>query len=100
MLGQAIDEVIVLAPMASHDLDRPLPLTPAWIERKVRRYMTQVVDAEVAKLRQAGLKVMVIYPTAVDLQAIGYNLMDYHRRLEVFVTARQTSTAVVRAQQA
>lgn len=95
VLGQAIDEVIVLAPMASHDLDRPLPLTPAWIERQVRRYMTQVVDAEVAKLRQAGLKVIEIYPTAADLEAIGYNLMDYHRRLEVFLTAQRTSAAVV-----
>lgn len=98
VLGQAIDEVIVLAPMASHDLDRPLPLTPAWIERQVRRYMTQVVDAEVAKLRQAGLKVMVIDPIAADLQAIGYNLMDYHRRLDVFLTAQRTSTASIQAQ--
>ncbi|MDX1496511.1 MAG: hypothetical protein R3352_03060 [Salinisphaeraceae bacterium] len=90
LLDSNIEEVIVLAPMASSNPDNPRsPL--ARIERRVRRYMTQVVDSEVEALQAQGKQVTRIEPNAEDLQAIGYNMMDPKRRLRVFETALQTT---------
>jgi NTE family protein len=85
-----IDEVIMLVPMASTKPDRPW----SWfkkIERKVRKSMTEIVDKEVALLEAAGKKVIRIEPTADDLQAFGYNMMDPRRRKLVYTTSQKTS---------
>lgn len=90
LLDSDVDEVIVLAPMASSAPDQPKSVL-ARIERRVRRYMTAIVDKEIAQLEAAGKRVIRIEPKAQDLQAIGYNMMDPKRRLKVFETALQTT---------
>jgi NTE family protein len=96
LLGTGVDEAIVLAPMASMQMDNPRsPL--AKIERRVRRYMTAIVDREVAQLRAAGIRVIRIDPGPEDLAAIGFNMLDPGRRERVFQTACGTAGQSVRA---
>lgn len=95
VIGQGVDEAIVLAPMASSRPDTPRsPL--ARLERAARRYMTAIVDREVALLEQAGIRVIRLEPGAEDLGAIGFNMMDPARRTGVFETAQRTAPAAVR----
>lgn len=90
LLDSDVDEVIVLAPMASRDMDSPRsPL--ARIERRFRAHMTRIVDREVALLEAAGKKVIRHEPNAKVLQAIGYNMMDPRRRLSVFNASMESS---------
>lgn len=91
-----VDEVIVLAPMASSSPDKPRSLL-ARVERRVRRYMSSIVDSEVAALKAAGKRVIRLEPTADDLEAIGYNMMDPANRKRVFATAMQTTKAALSA---
>lgn len=94
LVDSAVDEVIVLAPMASRQPDKPWhPFEK--IERGVRRYMTSVVDREVAALEKAGKKVIRIEPVAEDLRAFGYNMMDPARRKKVLKTALSTTQHTV-----
>lgn len=86
VLDSAAEEVIILAPMASRQPDRPRS-PAARLERRVRRYMTAIVDREVAMLERAGKRVLRFEPDAEDLQAIGYNMMDPERRTRVLKTA-------------
>ena len=96
LLGTGVDEAIVLAPMASMQMDSPRsPL--AKVERRVRRYMTAIVDREVAQLRAAGIRVIRIDPGPQDLAAIGFNMLDPGRRMRVFQTACGTAGPAVRA---
>ena len=90
LLGTDVTEAIVLAPMASSSPDQPRH-PAARIERRVRRYMTAIVDREVASLQAAGIRVIRLEPGAEDLQAIGYNMMDPRRRRRVFDTAMLTT---------
>ncbi|SFM12970.1 patatin-like phospholipase family protein [Marinobacter zhejiangensis] len=79
LANQSVDEVIILAPMASRQPDRPVsPLKV--LERQVRRYMTRIVDREERLLRAAGKRVIRLEPGSTDLTAIGYNMMDPERR--------------------
>ena len=90
-----VDEVIMLVPMASTMPDAPSSLLKK-IERKVRRMMTSIVDEEVALLKAAGKKVVRIEPTAEDLDAFGYNMMDPRRRALVYARSQKTSSQNVR----
>lgn len=86
LIGTGVTEAIVLAPMASTHLDQPLHPFKR-IERRVRRYMTSIVDREVAELRRANIKVLRLEPGPADLVAFGYNMMDPGRRRLVLDTA-------------
>lgn len=95
LLDSGVGEVIVLAPMASSIPDHPRsPL--ARIERRVRRYMTGIVDREVQQLESAGIRVLRLEPGPSDLAAFGYNMMDPARRRLVFATALNTAPLTVR----
>ena len=86
-----LDEVYVLAPLASHVYDRPFaPLSAA--ERTVRRVLTRWLDAEVAAVRARGVEVTVLTPGPADLAAMGGNLMNPRRRERVLETSLETST--------
>ena len=78
-------------------MDKPRsPL--AMIERRFRRYMTAIVDREVAALRKAGIRVIRLEPGPEELTAIGFNMMDPARRRQVFdTTVRNSKKAVQRA---
>ena len=96
LVDSGVDEVIVLAPMAARQTDRPRsPL--ARVERRGRRYMTGIVDREVRALENAGKKVIRIEPDARDLAAFGYNMMDPKRRRRVLDTALVSTADTVAA---
>ncbi|WP_214405153.1 patatin-like phospholipase family protein [Pseudonocardia lacus] len=90
----ALDEVYVLAPLASHAYDRPRDPV-ACLERAVRHVLTRWLDAEVRALRATGTPVTVLTPGPADLAAMGANLMNPRRRSEVLDTALRTSAAAL-----
>lgn len=90
-----LDEVIVLAPMASAG---PAPARgAARIERMLRSRMSRGLDAELAALMDAGTRVVRIHPSAEDLDVMGANFMDLRRRDQVLATAVRTAPAQIRA---
>jgi len=90
LCGERLDEVYVLAPMASHETDNPLsPLARA--ERFIRGMFAQSLDREIARLRASGTTVVALLPGREDLAAIGANLMDGRRRQQVLETSLATS---------
>jgi NTE family protein len=97
LLGTPVEEVFVLAPMASVEVDRPRTALTR-LERLVRRAITKTIMADVARLRAAGVRVCVVTPGPEDLAVMGVNLMNPARRTEVFETARRTSASPIRAQ--
>lgn len=90
-----LDEVVVLAPMASFDLDHPASLVGR-LERRLRTVVTRRVQREAAKVRRGGTEVVLVAPGAADLTAIGVNMMDPRRRERVLETSLRTSTALLR----
>ncbi len=92
-----LDEVYVLAPMASVVPDHPRSPV-ARIERAIRRGITRGLLADVDVLRAAGTRVIVVTPGAEDLTVIGANLMNPRRRTDVLTTGMRTSAIQLRAQ--
>jgi NTE family protein len=90
LLGTGVEEVFVLAPMASVEVDRPRTAVGR-MERLVRRAVTKGILADAAALRAAGVRVSVVTPGPADLDVMGLNLMNPARRTEVLHTARQTA---------
>jgi NTE family protein len=89
-----LDEVYVLAPLASHAYDRPWdPI--AGVERGVRCLLTRWLDAEVQAVRAAGVRVTVLTPGPEDLAAMGGNLMNPRRRTRVLEVSLRTSAAAL-----
>lgn len=93
--GCGLDEVYVLAPMASVHVDSPRSAA-ARVERMVRRAVTRRVMADVARLEAAGTRVTVLTPGPQDLAEIGVNLMNPARRTRVLETAIRTTRATLR----
>ena len=90
-----VDEVFVLAPMASTDPGR-LPRKPhERLERRLRALLTLALLREVRALRLAGLRVTVLTPGPEDLAVMGVNLMDPRRRRAVLETSLTTSAATL-----
>jgi NTE family protein len=87
---ERLDEVYVLAPMASHETDNPFsPVARA--ERFVRQMAGQSLEREIRRVRAAGTTVRALLPGREDLAAIGANLMDGRRRQLVLETSLATS---------
>jgi NTE family protein len=85
-----LDEVYVLAPMATYANDRSRdPIVR--LERRWRRSITKRMDREIAKVRATGTRVVVVTPAVEDLKLMGANLMDPRRRLAVYESAQQTA---------
>jgi NTE family protein len=97
LAGMDLAEVYVVAPMASLDLDRPRSPVSR-IERALRRAITRGLLADVASLRAAGMRVVVVTPGPADLAVIGTNLMNPRRRTEVLESAMRTAAVQVRAE--
>lgn len=85
-----LDEVVVLAPMCSFELDDP-PSLVGRLERRFRRASTKRLLHEAAKVRRRGATVTMLAPGREDLKTIGVNLMDPRRRLQVLDTAQRTT---------
>ena len=95
MLARAgVDEVYVLAPMASVVADRPR-MPHERLERQLRALITMTLLREVRALRAAGITVTVLTPGPEDLAVMGVNLMDPRRRLQVLETSLATSAAAL-----
>lgn len=86
-----LDEVYVIAPMVSFDMDSPSGIQ-ARLERRWRSQVTKVCRDEMALVRAAGARVFALGPGPEDLEAIGANLMDATRRRLVLDTSLRTST--------
>lgn len=89
-----LDEVYVLAPMASYLLDRP------WhpgvrLERMLRRVVTIGLGREERKVRATGARVTVLTPGPEDLAVMGANLMNPAPRQRVLETSLRTSAAAL-----
>jgi NTE family protein len=88
LLAEAeLDEVVVLAPMASVELDRPHGAL-TWLERRWRRAVTRRLQRELETLRARGTHVRLLTPNAADLAAMGANMMDGARQHDVLRIAR------------
>ena len=89
-----LDEVFVLAPMASYALDSPRH--PAVrLERVFRRIITIALTREVRKVEASGKRVTVLTPGPADLAVMGANLMNAGRREAVLETSLRTSAAAL-----
>lgn len=83
LIPAELDEVVVIAPMASPGR---LPATGAghFLERQLRNRMSAELDAEIAELRATGTKVLYLGASAEDLAVMGPNFMDGRRRRATF----------------
>lgn len=90
LAGYGLDEIYVVAPMVSFETDEPESLLSR-LERRWRGSVTRRCEAEVAELQQDGARVTVLGPGREDLEAMGGNIMDGRRRLEVLETSLRTS---------
>jgi NTE family protein len=97
LAGAALDEVYVVAPMASTDLDRPRSPVSR-IERALRRAITRGLVADVAALRASGMRIVLVTPGPADLAVIGANLMNPRRRTEVLESAMRTAPIRLRVE--
>jgi NTE family protein len=87
----AVDEVYVLAPMASVVTGRWPRLPHEQLERRLRQLITAALLREVRALRAAGIGVTVLTPGPEDLAAMGVNPMDPRRRRAVLETSLHSS---------
>lgn len=90
-----LDEVYVLAPMVSFAVDRPSNMI-ARLERRWRVSVTRRCLAEAEKVRDRGASVVLLGPGPEDLEAMGGNVMDVTRRLDVLETSLRTSVEALR----
>lgn len=95
LAGLGLDEVFVIAPMASFTYDRPKSVAGR-IERRFRRIVTRRLLREAEKVRVSGTDVVMLGPGPEDLASIGSNLMDPRRRSRVLRTSLRTSAVALR----
>lgn len=90
LAGEGLDEVLVLSPMTSFEVDSP-PSLAGRLERRFRRTVARRLAREAARVRRSGARVTLLCPGPEDLEAFGVNLMDHRRRLRVLDTSLRTS---------
>jgi NTE family protein len=91
LAGQGMDEVVVIAPMASLEPDHPRAIGTR-MERRWRQEVTKAAIAESAILEEEGTSVLFMAPGAEELTAIGANLMDSRRRRNVLETSLEVTS--------
>lgn len=84
-----LDTVIALNPMSSLSPGLPTTIVER-VERRVRAAMGRRLGREARRLRDRGIRLLLIQPEAEDLDAMGINLMDPTRRALVVETAQRT----------
>ncbi len=94
LAGTDVQEVYVLAPLASTRADHPLQ-PHLRIERQIRQLLTRALLGQARALGAAGKRVTVLTPGPEDLAAMGINLMDPRRRQAVLETSFRTSAAAL-----
>jgi len=89
-----VQEVYVLAPMASTEPDHPLQ-PHLRIERRLRQFLTRALIRQARALGAQGKRVTVVTPGAEDLAVMGANLMDPRRRQAVLGASFRTSAGAL-----
>jgi NTE family protein len=92
--GADVDEVYVLAPMASTEPDRPLR-PDLQLERRFRQLMTRALIRQAKMLHAEGKHVTIMTPGPSDLAVMGANLMDGSRRQAVLEQSLRTSAGAL-----
>ncbi|MFI5081899.1 MAG: patatin-like phospholipase family protein [Streptosporangiales bacterium] len=82
LAGSDMEEIYVLAPMASTEPDHPLQ-PHLRLERRVRQMFTRALLRQARALGTQGKRVTVVTPGPRDLAVMGANLMDPRRRRAV-----------------
>jgi NTE family protein len=95
--GLGLDEVYVLAPLASF-ASAPKSTVAVRFLRHWRRPHTRQLVRELAQLRSEGTRVTVLAPGPEDLAEFGMNVMDEQRRRTVLETSLRTTRAMLRSQ--
>lgn len=88
--GLDMDEVFVIAPMASLDVDHPRAIGTR-MERRWRQEVTKAALAEAVLVEREGARLHFMAPGAEELAAIGANLMNTRRRSNVLETSLRTT---------
>lgn len=86
LIGTEVREAIMLAPMASREMNPP-GARESRVAVWLRRHMTRIVNREVRALEESGIRVLRLEPCGDDVAAFGRNLMNPRRRRRVFDTA-------------
>jgi NTE family protein len=94
LVGEHLDEVVVIAPLAMQDAD-PRRSAAALLDHRVRHHRTQRLAWEVAQLASAGTRVRVFAPTGADLVVMGTRLFDPSLRWAAYETAVRSTTALL-----
>jgi len=90
LAGTDVQEVYVLAPLASTQADHPFQ-PHLRIDRQIRQLITRAILRQARVLAAQGKRVTVLTPGPQDLAAMGINLMDPRRRPAVLETSFRTS---------
>ena len=85
-----VQDVYVLAPMASTETDHPLQ-PHLQMERRLRQVITHALVRQARALAARGKRVTVLTPGPRDLAVMGINFMDARRREAVLETSFRTS---------
>jgi NTE family protein len=97
--GTDVQDIYVLAPMASTEPDHPFQ-PHLRLERRFRQVQTSILLRQARALSAQGKRVTVLTPGPADLAAMGMNLMDPRRReavLEVsFLTCAESLASLGR----
>jgi NTE family protein len=91
-----VQDVYVLAPLASTEPDHPLQ-PHLRVERRLRRVLTQALVRQAKALAAQGKRVTVLTPGPRDLAAMGANMMDPRRRQAVLDLSFRTSADALAA---
>ncbi len=86
---EELDLVVILSPLSSRHSRRtwnPIDQVAA----SIRRLAAWQLDREVARLLDRGTHVIVLEPTPADLEAMGGNIMDARRSIDVAAVALDT----------
>jgi NTE family protein len=86
---EGLDLIMILNPLSSRHSRRtwnPIDRVAA----SIRRLAAWQLDREVARLLDRGTHVIVLEPTAADLEAMGGNIMDARRSIDVAAVALET----------
>jgi NTE family protein len=94
MRGLDLDEVLVIAPTTGVGIGAARGVLGR-MERRWRGAVTRRCLHEAAKLQAEGRKVTILGCGPEDVEAIGTNVMDVSRRINVLETARRTQSAVL-----
>jgi NTE family protein len=92
--GADVDEVYVLAPMASTEPDHPLR-PDLRLERRLRHLITRALVRQGRMLRAEGKHVTIMTPGSADLAVMGANLMNGSRRRAVLEQSLRTSAGAL-----